>query len=261
MKTKRLDLIESYVLEKKNVSLDALCDKFSVSKNTIRRDIDTIIKRGTIIKVYGGVSALEIPTPSPLLSYEERHTKLIDEKERICKAAASLVSDYDTIYIDTGTTCLHLVDYLPGKNCTIITNSLKVINKALPYPDINVISIPGKLNRKTLSFAGVNINSYLTTYNISKAFMACTGVTIKNGLTNATTEEYIVKKAIIENTDHNILLADHSKFGKISLMTYASIALLEHIITDTPLTSEYNSYCLENNINVIISGSEIPDIE
>ena len=58
MKSQRLDMIEEYVLEHKNASLDTLCEKFNVSKNTIRRDVDILLKRGSIMKVYGGVAAL-----------------------------------------------------------------------------------------------------------------------------------------------------------------------------------------------------------
>ena len=69
MKSQRLDMIEEYVLEHKNASLDTLCEKFNVSKNTIRRDVDILLKRGSIMKVYGGVAALETPQTLPLLSY------------------------------------------------------------------------------------------------------------------------------------------------------------------------------------------------
>ena len=51
MKSQRLDMIEEYVLEHKNASLDTLCEKFNVSKNTIRRDVDILLKRGSIMKV------------------------------------------------------------------------------------------------------------------------------------------------------------------------------------------------------------------
>ena len=68
MKSQRLDMIEEYVLEHKNASLDTLCEKFNVSKNTIRRDVDILLKRGSIMKVYGGVAALETPQTLPLLS-------------------------------------------------------------------------------------------------------------------------------------------------------------------------------------------------
>lgn len=105
MKSQRLDMIEEYVLEHKNASLDTLCEKFNVSKNTIRRDVDILLKRGSIMKVYGGVAALETPQTFPLLSYEERGGRFPDEKKEICRRAAELVAEDDTIYIDTGTTC------------------------------------------------------------------------------------------------------------------------------------------------------------
>ena len=236
MKSQRLDMIEEYVLEHKNASLDTLCEKFNVSKNTIRRDVDILLKRGSIMKVYGGVAALETPQTLPLLSYEERGGRFPDEKKEICRRAAELVAEDDTIYIDTGTTCLNLVDFIADKHCTILTNSLLIFNKAASYPNLDIISVPGKLNRKTLSFTGPDINDYLQTYNISMAFMACTGVTMKSGLTNA---------------NSMILLADHSKFGRISLMTYSSMEKLDAIVTDQPLPEEYDSFCQEHGIRVM----------
>ena len=81
--------------------------------------------------------------------------------------------------------------------------------------------------------------------------MACTGVTMKSGLTNASAEEYITKKAIAENANSMILLADHSKFGRISLMTYSSMEKLDAIVTDQPLPEEYDSFCQEHGIRVM----------
>ena len=120
MKSQRLDMIEEYVLEHKNASLDTLCEKFNVSKNTIRRDVDILLKRGSIMKVYGGVAALETPQTLPLLSYEERGGRFPEEKKEICRRAAELVAEDDTIYIDTGTTCLNLVDFIADKHLSLI---------------------------------------------------------------------------------------------------------------------------------------------
>lgn len=82
MKSQRLDMIEEYVLEHKNASLDTLCEKFNVSKNTIRRDVDILLKRGSIMKVYGGVAALETPQTLPLLSYEERADVFLKKRKK-----------------------------------------------------------------------------------------------------------------------------------------------------------------------------------
>ena len=237
MRTKRIDSIEQYILEQKSVSLDTLCEQFAVSKNTIRRDIDTLVKKGTIKKVYGGVTVAEAPPYAA-------------EKDTICKMAAGFVNDGDIIYIDTGTTCINMIDYISHKECTIITNSVQVCLKAIPYPNLTLISLPGTLKRETLSFVGNEVIDYLKTYNITKAFMACTGLTIANGLTNATREEYTVKKAVIENSHTHFLLADHTKFGHFSLMTYCPLSQVDHIVTDEMPPQEYSDYCRENHIEM-----------
>lgn len=257
MRTKRIDLIEEYIYQQKSVSLDTLCEMFHVSKNTIRRDIETLLEKGTVKKVYGGVTVSRDTDAIPkVLPYEERHNRFAAEKDAISKIAAGFVENNDIIYIDTGTTCLNMVDYIADKNCTIITNSLQVCFKALPYASLNVISLPGRLKRETLSFVGNEILDYLKTYNIRKAFMACTGVTIENGLTNATTEEYQVKKAVVQNSLEHFLLADHSKFGHFSLMTYCSLKDIQHIITDQELEEEYREFCRQNNIDVDLARAK-----
>ena len=252
MKQQRLDAIERYVNEKRSVTLDKLCEEFGISKNTVRRDIDILIPRGTIKKVYGGVTAVKKDGDIPgLLPYESRHVAYISEKDKICRLAASYVREGDTIYIDTGTTCVNMVKYISDRSCTIITNSLQVCTLAVPYPKLRVLSLPGQLKRETLSFTGNTTTEYLSIYNIQKAFMACTGCSLEHGLTNASSEEYIIKKTVIENSQMHFLLADHSKFGRFSLMTYCHLEDIDKVITDCPLPEEYQSFCIEHGIEVI----------
>lgn len=242
--------MEAYIEQEKSVSLDTLCDKFGVSKNTVRRDIEELVKKGRAEKVYGGVISTADSKDMRLLPFEQRHTVLNEEKNAIARKAASFVQEGDVIYIDTGTTCLHMADYLSHISCTIITNSLQIYAKAVSYPNLHVISLPGSLNRDTLSFVGSQIPEYLKTYNINKAFMASTGVSIENGLTNASADEYAVKKAVIENSSTCYLLADHTKFGKSALMTYCRLEEIQHIVTDLPPAVEYLDYCREHQIAV-----------
>lgn len=252
MKQQRLDAIEQYVQQKKSVTLDQLCADFHVSKNTVRRDIDALLSRGTLQKVYGGVTAVSPSEDfSRLLPFEDRHIANKEAKEEICRLAASFVQNGDTIYIDTGTTCANIVSYISDKTCTIITNSLHVCSLAVPYPNLQVIALPGQLKRETLSFIGTTTVSYLNIYNIGKAFMACTGCSLEHGLTNASAEEYVIKKAVIEHSQKHFLLADHSKFGKYSLMTYCQMADLHTIVSDQPLQEDYAAYCRENGISVL----------
>lgn len=250
MRTIRLEQLEAYILEQKNVSLDTLCQTFDVSMNTIRRDLGELIKRGTIKKVYGGVTAVT-ETANPLVSYEVRNTCLSAEKDLICRQAAAFVEAGDVLYLDTGTTCLNLVDYLSEMPCTILTNSLQVCLKAASYPSLRLISLPGELKRETLSFVGEEVLSYLKIYNIQKAFMTATGLSLENGLTNASPEEYRIKHAVMNASKKHYILLDHSKFDQASLMTYSSFDKVDCLITDKRPGDHYVRYCQANNTTLV----------
>lgn len=249
MRTQRIDLIEQYITEHKNVTLTTLCKEFQVSKNTIRRDINQLAERGSIKKVYGGVTltdtSMKLTTLTP---FSARSVLLEKEKDAICRYAASMIQDDDIIYIDTGTTSQNLIDYIANKSCIIITNSLQLSFKAVAYPRLTVISLPGKLKRDTLSFTGSEAEQYLSAYNISKAFLCCTGVSVENGLTNATTEEYLIKRAVATNCRTRILMVDHTKFGKFTLMTYCRLSDVDHILTDQLPDPMFTKYCQDHEI-------------
>lgn len=254
MRTQRIDLIHKYIDEQGQVTLDKLCEVFDVSKNTIRRDINTLSDNGKIKKVYGGVVSLgDKANYKELTPYTQRSTQYAKEKEAISRFAASQIENGDIVYIDTGTTSQHLLDYLGNKTCTVITNSLQISLTAIPNQNITIFSLPGKLRRETLSFVGGDAENYLKKYNINKAFMCCTGISVENGLTNASTDEYLVKKAVIENSKKRYVLADHSKFGKFTLLTYCPLNKIHHVITDTAPEENFYEYCEKQNISIYLA--------
>lgn len=84
--------------------------------------------------------------------------------------------------------------------------------------------------------------------------MACTGLSMENGLTNASEEEYRVKEAVTANSMERFVLADHSKFGIFSLMTYCPLEKIHYILTDQPVPEEYEDFCSMNSITVETIG-------
>lgn len=230
MRGNRISKMEDYIREKRVVSLDELCEYFGVSKNTVRRDINEIVSRSDICKVYGGVSVERSKIPPP---FNERSNVNLGAKELIGECAAKLVEDGDIIYVDSGTTTSHLIDNLTGKkNITVITHSLDVINRAVENPEISVISLSGTLNRKTFSFTGQSTIDVLKDYNISKAFMAANGVTIQNGATQSTSIEFAIKKTVVSRSDTIILMIENHKFGGVSLLTYCNLRDIDMIVTN-----------------------------
>lgn len=250
MKTNRIKEIEEYILSNESVSLDSLCDSFKISKNTIRRDINELVKKGSVKKVYGGVTAII----KPLIPFEERNIKNNYKKMAIAKVAADFVNDGDVIFIDSGTTTLNMIDFLKNKNdITILTNNLNVIVSALPFPNLNVICTGGRLIRKTNSFEIIHAVEILKDYNINKAFMAATGISISNGASNSSSLEYKLKKIIVEKNNEVYLLVDSSKFDVSALMTYCQLSDIDHLITDKKPSEEYIEFFEKNKINFSIA--------
>lgn len=250
MRSKRIDEILEYINEHKTVSLDNLCEVFNVSKNTIRRDLDFLSEKSLIKKVYGGVTLVQNNT---MISYEDRDIKNSSTKLSLAKIAASFIDDGDTIFLDSGTTVVNIIDFLADKkDITIFTTNLTAIIKAIPYNNLKIVTLSGILNRETNSFAGVNCTEVLRNYNLKKCFMGCTGISLENGLTNSSYSEYEIKKIAIEKSNYRFLLTDSTKFDNVALMTFANIKDLNYVITDKMPSNKFIDYFKDNDIKLIL---------
>lgn len=231
MRENRLTKMEDYIRKNGSVSLDELCREFDVSKNTVRRDIAELVEHTDIRKIYGGVSVVQrniIPPP-----FAERSAVNQEVKEGLGRKAAQFVCDGDIIYVDSGTTTCRMIDYLKERSdVTVVTHSLDVINRAAALPGLNVIALSGTLNRKTLSFTGQSTIDVLQDLNISKAFMAANGLSVKNGATQSTSIEFAIKKCVVNRSDTVYLMIERRKVDTVSLLTYCPLEKIDTIITE-----------------------------
>lgn len=250
MRSQRIAEIEQYIYSRKSVTLDELCEVFQVSKNTIRRDIEVIIQNPDIVKTYGGVT-INSQTKKLLVSFNERNIKNAEAKRLIAAKAASLVNNGDSIFIDSGTTTLCMLDYLRDKTITLLTNNLEVVTQAIPYENITLVSLPGTLNRKALSFTGNSAAKFLSSYNIKKAFLAATGITLENGATNSSPEETCIKEMAVKKSQETYLLADSGKFGVVSLLTYSDVDSFSGIITEKLPDESFCAYAEAHHVSII----------
>lgn len=147
-----------------------------------------------------------------------------------------------------------MIEYLKDiKNVTILTNNINAIAAAIPFENLNIICLGGSLIRKTNSFEGIRNFEIFKDYNINKAFMAATGISLSSGATNSSPLEYKIKKNIVEKSKEVYLLADDSKFNISALMTYCKLSDIDHLITNTEPPKEYSNYFNENNVKYTVS--------
>ncbi|MCI1965838.1 MAG: DeoR/GlpR family DNA-binding transcription regulator [Oscillospiraceae bacterium] len=255
MRSQRIEEIKQYIYDKKTVTLDEICENFHVSKSTLRRDLNTILQSNDIKKIYGGVTALP---KKGLVSFDQRNISNLEIKRRIAASAAGLIQENDIIFIDSGTTTLPIIDFIKDKrNITVLTNNVEIILHAIPYENINIISLSGALNRKTLSFTGSSAIQVLQNYNISKAFMASTGFSISNGITNSSPLESDIKRAVVQRSQKVFLLADSSKCDVVSLITYCDLDQISTLVTDQQPSKEICNF-IHNCGNEILVANKLP---
>lgn len=238
MRLDRLNKMEEYILQYNNVSLETLASHFSISINTVRRDIAEILKKGTIKKVYGGVMAID-PSRSSILTAGDQSS--CEAKQVIGSLAASLIKDDDTIFLDSGTTVVHIIPFLENKkNITIVTNSLRVINACAMYPQLNLLVMGGYYDDTTQSFAGTRTLDSIGNVPYDLALLGTTGISLTRGLTTVPFFEETVKQLIItRNPGRVALMVDHSKFGKSALRSFGKLEDISYLITDKCPEDEY----------------------
>ena len=252
MKVERIHQIQELLKERKRISLDELCEIFVVSKNTIRRDVAELEASGAARKVYGGIVLKEAEITS-LEPFSDREIRHISEKQRIAAVAASFVNDGEVIYVDSGTTTMHLLPHLAEKNfLTIVTASVYVLDLATRYSNLNVIATGGNLQPPIKALVGANVVDCIRNYNFSKIFLASTGVSIEHGATNASPLECEIKKELVKKSCAKYLLVDSSKFDVASLMTYSDLTDIDNIVTDKNPPEKYLDYFKKNSINLIL---------
>ncbi len=241
MKSLRLQQIEQMVIERQNVSMNDLCTKLNISMNTLRNDVAQLVKMGKVQKIYGGVRS---KSKNALVPFKIRQVDNSQQKSEIANKAAEFIKNGDVIYIDSGTTTSEIVRYLEGKeNITVITNNLASIELALNYSDIDVIVLPGKLERDTFSFVSPDTIGRLEKYNINKCFMAATGVSSDGAVTNSSPLECEIKRTVMAKAQTKFLLVNGTKYPKTALMTYANLTDFDIVISDVYAQSGLAAQC------------------
>ncbi len=254
MKSARLRNMEQFILDNGTVTMAELCRKMNISINTARLDVAALVSQGKVEKIYGGVAKCATTT---LVPFENRQLKFLESKKAIAKKAASFVEDNNIIFIDSGTTTMHMLDYMADKkNVVVLTNNLSIINSASKASNIEVYVLPGKLDKNTNSIVSTETISTLERYNITKCFMATTGVSSDGCVTNSSLLEYEIKKYITQKAKNKYLLVDYTKYNNPALMTYADLSDFDAVITNGSSSSDLVKLCNELNTHYQLALSD-----
>ncbi|SEG91243.1 transcriptional regulator, DeoR family [Thermomonospora echinospora] len=222
---------------KGRVDVVAMAEEFSVTTETIRRDLTVLERAGTLRRVHGGAIPVERLGFEPALA--ARETVMTDEKERIAKAALEELPGDGSVIIDAGSTTARLVRIMPtDRELTVIVNSPPHATVLATRPNLHVIMLGGRVRGRTLATVDDWVLRPLADLCVDVAFMATNGCSAARGLTTPDQPEAAAKRAMIEASRRRVLLADHTKMGDDHLVRFAPLSAIDVIITDTGLDTE-----------------------
>lgn len=231
----RYEKIIEYVDASGTSTIKELSKLTGSSESTVRRDIQSLVDSGRLLKIYGGAKSVKRKVYTEELDMLKRHNLYWKEKEAIGQYAASLIKPDDFVFIDAGTTTEAIIEYLTEKNATYITNGLfnaqLLLAKGFPTHVVGGIIRP-----RTEAIVGEEAIRQILDCNFSISFFGTNGITVENGFTTPNLVEAAFKHEALKKSLKAYIVADPSKFGKIYPKTFGKIDEAEIITTELPET-------------------------
>lgn len=229
--------ILSLIQKQGRVLVDELSTSLNLSQITIRKDLDYLESKDLLVRTHGGAlpaqaGALSDPT---IQEKEELHH---EEKVKIAKAAAAMISEGQCIILDSGTTTTEIARSLSSlRHLTVITNALNIAAD-LARSNFEIIMIGGTLRKNSLSVVGPLAEDVLKEMHADIVFLGVDGFDTKIGLTTPNLLEARVNRAMAEAAEKVVAVCDSSKFNRKSLSLIVGASAIDHVITDSNLSSE-----------------------
>lgn len=226
----RLDWLEDTLARGGTIHLTDAAKQCRVSTMTIRRDLHA--SRGRMSLLAGRILLADDPRYTPLYDLDTERDSHLAAKKRIARAAADFIAADDTIFIDCGTTLIHLANELDhDMPLTVVTYALNVVNVVQALPNIRLLTLGGLYHASSGSFSGDEASSIMARTGINTAFISAAGVHPQRGVSCFHFHEVTPKQAALRAAQRSILLADDSKIEQIRPALFADWSDFDLFIT------------------------------
>lgn len=245
---KRHERILEILIENREATVASLSEALNVSGKTIREDLEKLEQQGLVRRFHGG-ARLANESFAGLFPGVMPNTRNEDFKTLVAQKALEYIHPGEVIALDVGSTTLAIAKLLENVPVTVLTNDLFIISELVRKDQIRLVVPGGYRSRNQL--VGEHFESFIAPMNIQKAFISATGIHPEYGLTVFTQALVSQKRALIRAAAQTFCVADHTKFGKCALLTFAELDEVNHIITDPHVADQTVSAYSEAGIQLI----------
>lgn len=230
------------------VTVAQLSARFGTTPVTIRSDLDALERTGYLDRVPGGaISKMRVAGQVPRPAY-------LAEKRAIAAAAAALICDGDTLFINSGTTTREVAAALTKhRNLNVVTNSVAVASELSGVPTFRVILLGGELDPQYLYTCGGDAQEQLQKYQADYAVLSIDGVSAVNGITTHHAGEAIIDRMMVEQAKKTLIVADHTKMGRAGFSHISPVQRVHTVITSSACDPARLEDIRSTQINVILA--------
>lgn len=248
--------ITELICREGKASITELAERFGVSGETIRRDLNVIVKGNRVRKVHGGAVAVRHPIRDE--SYAVRQVQSFYNKQRIGEYAARLIEDGDIVGIDSGTCAEALARAIfHVKDVTIITHSMPVatiLAQKIAAGDFSgSVTVPGgTVNPETCTLSGMNTLLQIGNYHMDKVFLAATAIA-SEGIMSGSEADGLISAALLSHGETAYVIAESEKLDRQSFYRAADFDEIQALITDDehPMSKELHARITENGADIV----------
>lgn len=228
--TERQHQILEWIRRTEHLEVELIAQRFDVTTQTIRKDINQLCDYGLLRRRHGGVS---LPSSVTNLSFSSRQVINQHAKQRIASALASLIPENASVFLGIGTTIEFVARELTRhKGLTVLTNNLNVASLLCASPSIQVLVAGGQLRHNDHDLVGEETTRFFADFHADYGVIGTGSLDLRHGLMDFDVREASVSRAILSNCRQRILVADQSKWGRNALAKIAPLSEIDLFITD-----------------------------
>lgn len=247
--TPRQAEIVALAREQGRVLVDELATRFSVTPQTIRKDLNDLCDGRALTRIHGGAI---FPSGNENVKYEARRSIASSEKQAIGKAAAALIPDNSSLFINIGTTTEAVGEALTDhRELMVITNNINVANHLRVFPSIEVVIAGGVVRGSDGGIVGEAAVDFIRQFKVDFAVIGVSAIDGDGALLDFDFREVKVAQAIMANARHVILVSDSSKFERTAPVRIGHLSQVHTFITDRCPLDGIRTICAENDVNLI----------
>lgn len=250
--------IERLLDQEGSIKTSELCQLLQTSRETVRRDLETMEDKGLLKRIHGGAIRVEDPEEkaNSYTSFQKRQSEHLSDKEKIARKAAAYISEGQAIALDSGTTALALARVIKNRfrSLTVVTNSLAIANELAGAEGIVLVLTGGIYRADEEAFVSDIATLIFSRINVDLFFLTTCGISVERGITYQRMDEILVQNKMMEAAARTVVITDSSKIGVNSLVKMCDISRISMLITDSGISRQQTEAFEAAGVTVAVSA-------